>query len=167
MKIKAVIATFVLSFFLFAAPVLAQTGKPTGTPPFKRGLTETRLRSCEAKETATKSRMKSLLRLAANIEEKFDAIAGRVKNFYTNKIVPSGKTLPNYDVLLADINTKKALIDDDLTAAQNKVNAFTCTADDPKDLLTGFRTDMQKVKTDLKNFRTSIKNLIVAVRGLK
>ena len=98
--------------------------------------------------------------------EKFDAIAGRIKDYYNNTLVPGGKTLPNYGALVADIEAKKDIVEADLTSLQDKVNAFTCSGDDPKGLLTEFRQDMQKIKTDLKNFRTSIKNLIVAVKRL-
>ncbi len=161
-KNKFLIAGLFLSFLLFATPALAQTGKPTGTPPFKRGLTELKLRSCEARQDAIKTRMNSLIRLVTNMEEKFDAIAQRVKDFYTS----SGKTIPNYDALVADIQAKKDVVSTDLAKAQADVDAFSCTGDDPKGILTTFRLDMQKVKSDLKAFRTSIKNLIVAVRGL-
>lgn len=168
MKIKAALATSVLSFLFFAFPVLAETQslRPTGTPPYKIGLTETRLRSCQARENAVKIRMNSLLRMTTNVVEKFDAIAERVKNFYTNTVLPTGKSVSNYDALVNDIAAKKAQVEADLTAAKEKLDSFTCKGDDPKGLLTRFRTDMQKIKTDLKNFRASIKNLIVVVRRL-
>ncbi len=154
-----------MSFLVLASPVSAQAARPSGTPPYKR-LTETRLRSCEAREEAVKTRMNSLVRFSTNIEEKFDAIAQRVQNFYVNKVLPSGKSVANYDALVADIQAKKDIVTKDLADAKAKVDAFSCTTDDPKGLLTDFRLDMQKVKTDLKNYRSSIKNLIVAVRPL-
>ncbi len=150
-----------LSFLLLATPSLTQA-KPSPLLT-RRGLSETSLRSCQAREAAVKTRMESLVRLATTMQEKFDSIATRVKDFYTNKVLPTGKTVSNYDALVADIGAKKAVVQTDLTSAQNKVSAFSCTADDPKGLLTQFRLDMQKVKGDLKNYRTSIKNLIVAV----
>ncbi len=166
MKTKLVLASSVLALLLLATPVLAETARPTGTPPFKRGLSELKLRSCEARQDSIKTRMDSLVRLATNIEEKFDSIAKRVEDFYVNTVVPSGKTVSNYDTLVADISTKKDVVTKDLDDAKVKVSAFSCTADDPKGLLTQFRIDMQKVKTDLKNYRTSIKNLIVAVHSV-
>ena len=104
--------------------------------------------------------------MTTNTMEKFDAIAERVKNFYADKVLPSGRSVPNYDDLVADIAAKKAMVEAGLVAAQNEVNAFACNGEDPKGLLTRFRNNMQKGKTDLKNFRVSIKNLIVAVRRL-
>lgn len=165
LKAKTVLVSSVLSIFLLTAPTLAQAAKPSPLPA-RRGLTQASLRSCQAKEEAVKTRMTSLTNLAKNIEDKFDAIAKRVEDFYILTVIPSGKSVPNYDALVADISAKKAVVQTDLTSAQGKVTAFSCTDNDPRGLLTQFRVDMQKVKSDLKLYRTSIKNLIVAVRPL-
>lgn len=164
-KTKVILITLVLSFLLLATPTQAK-GQPSPFPTPRKTLSEVKMRACEAKQDAIKTRMASLVRLAGNIEDKFDSIASRVETFYTDKVVPSGKTLSNYDALVLEITAKKAVVDTDLAAAQASVDAFSCTTDDPKGLLNQFRLDMQKVKTDLKNYRTSIKNLIVAVRSL-
>lgn len=124
------------------------------------------MRSCQAIQSAVKNRMQSLTNLAGTIERVFDSIAMKVEDFYTMKVVPSGKTLPNYDALVTDISAKKGTVDMDLSASEDLVNMFSCNSEDPRGLLLNFRLDMQKVKTDLKNYRTSIKNLIVAVRPL-
>lgn len=167
MKAKIAIAGALLGLVVFSSSVFAQGRTPSPFPtPRRSALTQSALRSCEARQDAVKNRMASLTNLAANIEKVFDSIATRVEDFYTNKVLPSGKSLSNYDALVADISAKKGIVDTDLDAAQAKVDAFSCTADDPRGLLTEFRLDMQKVKTDLKNYRTAIKNLIVAVRPL-
>ncbi len=160
MKTKILLASLMLFFFIVVTPSLAQSATPT-----RRGLSQASLRSCQAREAAVKNRMDSLVRMATNMMQKFDSIATRVKDFYINKVVPSGKTVSNYNSLVTDIDAKKAVVQTDLTAAQSMVNAFACTADDPKGLLTQFRMDIQKVKADLKNYRTAIKNLIVAVHS--
>ncbi|HKC04723.1 MAG TPA: hypothetical protein VKC54_02535 [Patescibacteria group bacterium] len=165
MKIKIAAISAIISLVLLTAPTFAK-GAPSPFPTPRHSLTQASLRSCEAREAAVKNRMESLLKLAMNMQEKFDAIAQRVEDFYTTTVVPSGKTVPNYDTLVADIAAKKAIVTTDLDVAQVSVNAFSCTGDDPRGLLTSFRLDMQKVKTDLKDFRTTIKNLIVAVKPL-
>jgi hypothetical protein len=53
-----------------------------------------------------------------------------------------------------------------VTTAQTNSTNFSCDGNDPKGLLTQFRTDMQTVKQALHDYRTSIKNLIVAVRSV-
>lgn len=129
-------------------------------------LDATKLKSCQAREEGIKQRSSQLIRLVTNMEEKFDKIAQRVKDYYTSKVVPSGKTVSNYAILVSDIQTKKAAVSTALTKAQNDATAFSCTSDDPKAQMTQFRVDMQAVKEALKDYRTSIKNLIVAVHSV-
>ena len=129
-------------------------------------LTEAKLKVCQAKENAIKKRTEQLTKLATNMQEKFDAIAGRVQEYYTSKVVPSGKTVVNYDSLVADIQAKKGAVQTALTTAQNNAGAFACDGNDPKGQLTQFKDDMRAVKSALKDYRTSIKNLIVAVRSV-
>lgn len=127
MKTKLALASSLLALLLLAGPAIAH-GAPSPFPSPRSGLSETRLRSCEARQDAVKTRMNSLVRLATNMETKFDSIAQRVKDFYTNTLVPSGKTLPNYDALVADIQAKKDVVTQDLADAQAKVDAFPAQA---------------------------------------
>jgi ABC-type transporter Mla subunit MlaD len=163
-------------FFVLASTVLA-VGKPSDVgaqnaigqgeqarQQAQTRLTEAKLRACQAREDAIKKRASRLTQLATNMEGKFDKHAQRVEDYYTSKVVPSGKTVTNYDSLIADIDAKKAAVAAALSTAQNDADNFSCTGDDPKGQLTQFRKDMQAVKKALKDYRTSIKNLIVAVR---
>jgi peptidoglycan hydrolase CwlO-like protein len=164
----------IIPLFLYALLVLPVSAvkplKNTTPPPLptqaQGKLTEGKLRACQAKEQNIKKRVASLVNLVTNMETKFDSIASRVENYYTSKVVPAGKTVPNYDNFVADIQTKKSAVQTSLTVAQNDANGFSCTASDPKSQLKQFRTDMQAVKAALKNYRTSIRNLIVVVRSL-
>ncbi len=127
---------------------------------------EGRVKACQVREASVKTRMTHLTDLATTMETKFDAIATRVKDYYTNKVQPSGKTVTNYSTLVAAIATQKTAVQTALTTAQNDANAFSCTSGMPKQQVTQFRTDMQAVKEALKDYRTSIKNLIVAVHSV-
>jgi hypothetical protein len=109
--------------------------------------------------------MGNLNRMATNMLSVFNSIAQRVISFYTNRVVPTGKTVPNYDTLLADAQTKSGAVQTALNKAQGDASNFNCQNANPKADITLFRQDMQAVKTALKNYRTSIRNLIVAVRG--
>ena len=100
------------------------------------------------------------------MQEKFDAIAAKVQDYYTSKLVPAGKTVSNYDALVADIQTKKSAIQTALTKAQTDISGFSCTGSDPKGLLKKFSEDMKSVKQALNDYRTAIKNLIVAVHSV-
>ncbi len=139
--------------------------RPTGSPKGERDgkrLEELKLKACEAREENIKKKTSSLMNLVSGMVGKFDAIAKRVEEFYTTKVLPTGKVVTNYDALVADINTKKTAVDEALKNVPDTED-FDCSSDDPKGLLTEFRTDMQAVKTALHEYRTSIKNLIKAV----
>lgn len=125
-----------------------------------------KMQACQARENAIKQRSSQLVRLVTNMESKFDSIAKRVENYYTLKVVPSGKTVSNYNSLVADIQTKKAAVQVAVTTSSNDQSNFSCTSSDPKAQMQIFRVDMQNVKRALADYRTSIKNLIVAVRGV-
>lgn len=128
-------------------------------------LDAAKLKVCQTKEKVLGNRLGSLTKMSGNMLEKFDKIATRVKDFYTEKIIPAGGVVPNYDALVADIDTKKAAVDTALSSAKTNSEGFSCDADAPKEALSGFREDMQMVKSSLAEYRTSIKNLIVAVKG--
>lgn len=143
------------------------TSKPERSPDGegKERLSELKLKACEAREESVKESNESLMSMVAKMVGKFDAIAVRVQEFYTDKLLPKGKVLTNYDALVSDINSKKAEVDTALKSVPD-TTTFDCSSDDPKGLLTEYRTKMQSVKTALHNYRTSIKNLIVAVHKL-
>ena len=181
MKIKILPVFLVLSFVLLVTPVFAigkpdtlpgrpsgtVAGKPYGLPAqAQTRLTDAKLKACQARENAITKRMTRLTELVMTIEGQFDAITQRTEEYYTSKVVPSGKIVANYDTLVADIQTKKTTVQTALTATQTNSTGFSCDGNDPKGLLTQFRTDMQTVRKALQDYRTSIKNLIVAVRSV-
>ncbi|MBI3380086.1 hypothetical protein HY029_04995, partial [Candidatus Gottesmanbacteria bacterium] len=128
MKIKSVKSIFFVSLFLLiATPVLA-AGKPqyVGTRPNITAQQNSQVnqqngvnRGCQARENAIKQRMSHLTQLVITMESRFDRHAQRVEDFYTTKVVPSGKTVANYNNLVADIQTKKTAVQTALTNAQN------------------------------------------------
>ena len=183
MRYKIFPVILILLFGLFVTSVLAEDGRSIEvrrTPDAsisallfeksedqdKDGSMGGKLRACQSKENSVQKRLGQLMRLSVKMLGKFDAITLRIENFYTTKVVPSGKTLPNYDALVADIAAKKTLVQTALTKAQTDSTNFSCTIDDPKGHLNRFRLEMQAVKKALHNYRTSIKNLIVAVHTL-
>ena len=155
---------FAFAYFVFVPHTFAQDASPSAD---KTARKEARmLKVCQTHERNIKTRLDSLIRLVTNQETKFDAIATRVETRYTTKLVPKGKTLSNFDALVADIAAKKAAVDTTLATAKSDVASFSCTAPDPKSQLTTFRKDMQAVKAALKEYRKSVRNLVVTVRTL-
>ncbi len=162
--------TGLYNFFGTHTPEPTESPEPRETPkPYTLRLdrlNDIRLKVCETHHDEIGKRSQSLGNLVAEMLGKFDGIATSVENFYNNKVVPGGHTVPNYTALVADIAAKRALVVKDLASAEADVAGFTCTGDNPKGQITQYRLDMQKVKTDLQNYRTSIKNLIVAVKSV-
>jgi hypothetical protein len=142
--------------------------KPLRSPgirQIKERLTDQGLRACESREESIKKRGDNLTRMSANMLGKFDAIVMRVKEFYEEKVISSGKSVSNYDELLADISAKKSAVEAALSEVP-QASEFDCSSDGPKALATDFREKMQAVKEALKEYRTSVKNLIVAVHSV-
>jgi len=98
--------------FLLLTSSVSAVGKPSITPG------QGKLRACQAKENSINKRLTSLNNLVVNMESKFDSIANRVEIYYTTKVIPSGKTVSNYNFLVADIQTKKTAVQTALTKAQ-------------------------------------------------
>lgn len=152
----------------FESPNPERTFEPRETPRVKGidKLEGERLQFCENHQDEINTRLTSLGSLVANILGKFDAIAARVEEFYTTKVVPTGKTVSNYDALLSDIKAKKDAVSTALSNSQSDINGFSCNTDNPKGQIRLFGTDMQIVHKALQDYRTSIKNLIVAVMSV-
>ncbi len=172
MKVKKSFLVFLGLFILLlvlAPCVLAVSGKPKVTgKPVGVGNTrvEVKLRACRAKENSIKKRMSQLEKLATKMLEKFSEIQGRVEKYYTEKVLPSGKTVTNYGALITETQTKKATVQAAIAKAKTNTAGFSCADDDPKEQMKQFREGMREVKSALKDYRTAIRNLIVAVRSL-
>ncbi len=168
-------AILLISVFVFASLVLAINPQAansqaqnvaTRSAIGKEKLAAAKLIVCQKMEAAIQKRSTKMADRSANMEKVFDSIAARVEVYYTNTLLPKGKTVTNYDSLVADIATKKAAVATEITSAQTDSSSFSCSTADPKGQMTVFREDMQAVIKSLKEYRTSIKNLIVAVRSV-
>lgn len=156
---KKVLSLLTVFLFLFAIPTSVLAQRNSATPSAK-------MRSCIARESVVKNRLEKLWTLSTNIESVFDRHATKVKNYYAEKVLPSGKTVSNYSTLVADIDTKKAAVDAALNEAKTQVMSFSCDSDNPRLVVSQFRLDMLATKKALQNYKVSIKNLIVAVRSV-
>ena len=165
----SIVCLGILSLSLFlSTTILAQeriSPRPSiGAFPTTK-LAAAKLKACQSRERAIRLRSEGLVDMANNLFSKFDATFARVEDYYTSKAVPTGKTAAGYDSLVAEIQTKKAAVQNTLVAARDDLEGFYCTADDPKKQMTEFKEDMQKVKGTLQEYRAAIKNLIVAIRS--
>lgn len=130
----------------------------------KEKLDEKRQKVCEKRSDKIIKRSNQLAQRAEKQLNKFTEIAGRVDNFYLNRLVPKGVTLANYDALKADIEARKQEVADTVASAKTAAASFDCSGEDPKGQLGSYRDEMKVAVAALKDFRISIKNFIVAVR---
>src|SRR3989338_6406002 len=144
------------------------SNKPSGTPPFgKIRLEEAKLRVCQVREKVITNRSNKMVQHANRLAAVFDSIATRIQKYYLTKLVPQGKTLPNYDALVLDIQTNKNALAPLLAAVQADVTNFKCDGDDPKGQLDQFKEDMHAVIAGLKTYKRSVRNLIVVVASIR
>lgn len=161
-KIKIVGASVLAASFLMSNVAFA-ISVPNKV---KTRLQDLKLKACQAKENVIKNRSTSLTRLVDEMIGKFGNVAKKVEDYYTNTVVSSGKTVSNYDALVADIEAKKSVVQTAIQKTKDDFKQFSCTGDDPKGNMTKFREDMQAVKKALQDYRTSVKNLIHAIRSV-
>lgn len=170
MKVSLLHKTLLATTLFFLATTVVSAQSTTGQArrdarPSPAAVSEARMRACEARQDAVTNRMTSLVRFSNNMLEKFNAISLRVQQFYTDKVLPTGATVANYDALLSDVADKKAVVETAIAAAQADVSDFSCDDGDIRDQYSTFRQNMQAVKQALHDYRTAIKNLIVAVHS--
>ncbi|MDP2721058.1 MAG: hypothetical protein Q8O75_03910 [bacterium] len=127
-------------------------------------LDAVKLKVCQKREAAIRKRSSKLAIRAENMTTRFNKIASRVEEYYTNRLVPKGVTVENYDAIVADIENKEAAVNNAVANAKMAISSFSCDADNPKGKLADYHDSMKAVIAALKEYRTSVVNLIVAVR---
>lgn len=133
----------------------------------KKRLADAKLKICQEKSQDVKKRSIYLVNSVSEIEKKFTSILNGVENYYKEKIVPTGITLPNYDQLIANIAAREKTVTPLLEKAQADAANFSCTGDDPHGQLQQLDTDVRAVVQALQEYRTGIHNLMTALRELK
>lgn len=129
----------------------------------KGQLEAAKLKVCEARQKGITQRMSSMVTTSTNHLNVFSDIATRVETFYTNK----GKTVANYDTLVADVNAKKTAAETAIATAKASSTSFSCTDANPSLAGQQFKAAHTAVVKALQDYRTAIKNLIVAVKSVQ
>lgn len=141
-------------------PTTAQTDRREAA---KTRLEGARLRACQARTKTVTNLMSRIASRGQKQLDLFTAIAQRTQNFYEK----SGKTLSNYDELVAEVTTKKAAAQEAVTAVKNSTTQFDCDGDDPKGTASHFKEHMQAQNEALKAYKTAVKNLIAGVKSVQ
>jgi hypothetical protein len=144
------------------------TTQTTGQPadPGSQGATklaDAKLKACQNRETAINNIMGRIADRGQKQLDLFSTIATRVETFYTDK----GKTLGNYDALVADVTAKKAAAQTEVDAVKASSVTFKCDGTDPKGAAASFKDGLKAEIDALKAYKTSVKNLIVGVKSVQ
>lgn len=134
----------------------------------RQAAAQTRL--ADAKLKACQNRQKAIANIMARISDRgqkqltlFGTIANRVEAFYADK----GKTLSNYDALVADVNAKAATAQAAVSTTSSDGSGFSCDGTDPKGFVSTFKGSLKTEISALQDYRTSVKNLIVGVKSVQ
>lgn len=129
-------------------------------------LAEIKVQACVAREANIKNRSDQMAKRAANMEDVFSKIEQRVEEFYQTKLVSQGKTVANYNALVADVTAKSTALTPLIAKAQSDAVSFSCDKDKPADQVLQFNQDMKAVISALETFKKSVVNLIVGVKSV-
>lgn len=124
-------------------------------------LATAQLTACKNREAAINNILTRIDTRAQNQITLFGTIATRVESFYTKQ----GKTLSNYDQLVAAINAAQTQVNVNFGTMQTN-STFSCSSSDPKGTVTAFQSYLKTEITDSQNYRTAVKNLIVGVASV-
>lgn len=132
----------------------------------KERLSEARLKVCEARQKNISNRIKNMQTRAQNIHKAHEKVYALVDKFYTEKLVPNGYTLSNYEDLKAEVAANKANVTTLLESAKTTGEEFDCESEDPKGQADAFHEDMKALVEANKTYKDSIHDFVKAVRDL-
>jgi hypothetical protein len=127
----------------------------------KEQTQEHRQTACEARKTNLTKRMANAVRQAQNHKAVFDKIYTRVKTFHDTKNLD----VPNYDTLVANVDTAQADAAASITALQQLDVSVDCTSQTVADSVSTFQQAVKNTRDSLKAYRASITDLITALKG--
>ena len=149
-------------------PTPAQGSTPASQAAARRlaaetRLTDAKLRVCQNRQAAITNIMTRISDRGQKQLDLFSGIATRVENFYATK----GKTLSNYDTLVADVKAKQAAAQNSVDKIKSSSTSFNCDGTNPMGIADSFKSMLKIEIASLNDYKTSIKNLIVGVKSVE
>lgn len=134
--------------------------------PTKRATSasELKLQACEVHRKVINLRQTNIVTHTKNVQDRLGKLVVAVENFYTQKLVPQGKTVANYDALVADVNAKNTALTTALDKVKADTDGLTCEKDQARGQFATFRTDVQSLIKAVKDYRQSVIQLFQAVK---
>lgn len=128
----------------------------------RQKLDDAKKRICANREKTIIKRLTNVVDVRQKQIEHIDKIVKRTKDFYVKK----GKTLANYDDLVAAVDEKRAAAVASLDTTKTGTT-FSCDSDGPKQDLQDFKAKRTVLVDAIKEYRTAAKNLIVGVKSVQ
>lgn len=141
----------------------AQTTATENKEVAQTKLADAKLKACQQREKAIKNIMARLSDRGTKQLDVFTKISERTQAFYTEK----GKTLSNYDALVAEVSAKKEVATTAVATTKDSSVAFNCDGTDPKGVSSLFKENLKAQNEALKAYKTAVKNLIVGVKSVQ
>ena len=146
------------------ANVHAQSAGATATETTLRTrLASGKLKACQNRQNAITNIMTRIADRGQKQITLFGTIATRTETFYADK----GRTLSNYDALVADVTAKQTAAQTAVDAIKTNSTGFSCDGTDPKGFVNSFQTSLKSEISALQAYRTAVKDLIVGVKSVQ
>lgn len=125
-------------------------------------LKEHELKACQQHEKTVTNIMSRQADRGTKHLELLNNTSAHTQEFYTKK----GKTLSNYDALVADVNAKKTAAEAAVDKVKNTSVEFKCDGSDPHGVASAFKDSHKSQNAALHEYHTAVKNLIVGVKSV-
>lgn len=118
-----------------------------------------RVARCEQKQAKIQEKYSALQDRTTRAGERIQERLERAKTFASQK----GLTVPNGDVLVADIASKHQVVEASVDAIRDAAKGFNCQDDNAKEQAELIRAEVQVFRTSIKAYRQSVKAYFSAV----
>lgn len=120
---------------------------------------QARIARCEQKRSKIQEKYSALQDRTTRAGERIQERLERAQTFAGKK----GLTVPNGDVLVADIASKRQVVEASADAIRDVAKGFNCQDDNAKEQAELIRAEVQVFRTSIKAYRQSVKAYLSAV----
>lgn len=123
-------------------------------------------KACEEHIKVIKIRQSNIAKKSLAMQKRLDNISTLVQKYYTEKLIPQGKIVSNYDVLVSNINTNKTALIPLIDKVKADSTGLSCDKDQQRTQFQTFKTDWQALLKGFGVYRQSVIDLLKAVKGV-
>jgi len=154
------------SAFIVAAPVMALStlngDSAQSAASAQTRLSAAKLRICTTRKNTIDNILKRISDRGNRHITLISNVATKTEAFY----VKSGKSIDNYDSLVATVNAGKTTAQAAVEQVKSDSTSFSCDSTDPVGTLQSYKTDVATQVTALQNYKASVKALVDGVKSV-